>query len=71
MRNQTVKLGKLILYLSNYALKKNKKALKYAKGVDISNWTAKSGFIALKIEVEKLGISKMVNYKQVLVIRKL
>ena len=71
MQNQTVKLGKLILYLSNYALKENKKALKYAKGVDISNWTAKSDFIALKIEVEKLGISKMVNYKQVLVIRKL
>ena len=68
MQNQTVKLGKLILYLSNYALKKNKKAL---KGVDISNWTAKSDFIALKIEVEKLGISKMVYYKQVLVIRKL
>ena len=44
--------------LSNYATKKE---LKHAKGVDKSNLAGKSNFIALKAEVDKLDINKLVN----------
>ena len=49
---------KVVLDLSNHATKKE---LKDATGVDTSNLAAKSNFIALKAEVEKLDINKMVN----------
>ena len=44
--------------LSNYATKNQ---LDQATGVDTSDLTAKKNFIALKAEVEKLGINKLVN----------
>ena len=49
---------KVVLDLSNYATKKE---LYHATGVDISNLAAKKDFIALKAEVEKLDINKLVN----------
>ena len=49
---------KVVLDLSNYATKKE---LDYAAGVDTSNLAAKKDFIALKAEVQKLDISKLVN----------
>ena len=44
--------------MSNYATKKE---LEHATGVDTSNIAAKMYFVALKAEVEKLGINKFVN----------
>ena len=49
---------KVVLDLSNYA---NKKELKDATRVDTSGLAAKKVFMALKAEVEKLGINKLVN----------
>ena len=49
---------KVVLDLSNYATKKE---LDYAAGVDTSNLAAKKDFIALKAEVQKLDIRKLVN----------
>ena len=49
---------KVVLELSNYATKKE---LEHATGVDTSDLAAKSDFIALKAEVDKLGIDKLVN----------
>ena len=37
------------------------KILQHAIGVDISDWATKKGFIALKAEVGKLDIAKLVN----------
>ena len=37
------------------------KILEHAIGVDISDWATKKGFIALKAEVGKLDIAKLVN----------
>ena len=48
----------VVLYLSNYS---NKKALDHATDVDTSDLAAKKDFIALKAEVNKLDISKLVN----------
>ena len=48
----------VVLYLSNYS---NKKALDHAADVDTSDLAAKKDFIALKAEVDKLDISKLVN----------
>ena len=48
----------VVLYLSNYS---NKKALDHATDVDTSDLAAKKDFIALKAEVDKLDISKLVN----------
>ena len=48
----------VVLYLSNYS---NKKALDHATDVDTSDLAAKKDFIALKVEVDKLDISKLVN----------
>ena len=44
--------------LTNYAIKKEKED---PTGVDTSNLTAKKDFIALKAEVDKLDIDKLVN----------
>ena len=49
---------KVILDLLNYATRNE---LKDATGVDTSNLAAKKGFIALKGEVDKLGINKFLN----------
>ena len=49
---------KVVLYLSNYATKKE---LEHAKGVDTSDLAAKKYFIILKAEFEKLGIAKLVT----------
>ena len=48
----------VVLYLSNYS---NKKALDHATDVDTSDLAAKKDFIALKAEVDKLDIRKLVN----------
>ena len=48
---------KIILELSNYA---SKKELDHATGVDTSDLTARF-FIALKAEVDKRDINKLVN----------
>ena len=48
----------VVLDLSNYATKKE---LDHATGGDTSDWAAKKDFIALKTEVDKLGINKLVN----------
>ena len=48
----------VVLYLSNYS---NKKALDHAADVDTSDLAAKKDFIALKAEVDKLDIRKLVN----------
>ena len=48
----------VVLYLSNYS---NKKALDHTTDVDTSDLAAKKDFIALKAEVDKLDISKLVN----------
>ena len=37
------------------------KILEHAIGVDISDWATKKSFIALKAEVGKLDIAKLVN----------
>ena len=60
MKNQTdshIKV-KVVLDLSNYA---NKKELKHAAGIDISDLAATKDFISLKAEVDKLDITKPVN----------
>ena len=44
--------------VSNYPTKKE---LEHATGVDTSDSAAKKDFIALKAEVDKLGINKLVN----------
>ena len=49
---------KVVLDLSNYATKKE---LDHATCVDISDLAAKKGFTALKAEVEKLDIIKLIN----------
>ena len=49
---------RVALDLPNYATKKE---LDHATGVDTSNLAAKINFIALKAEVDKLGINKLVN----------
>ena len=46
------------LEFSNYATKKE---LEHATGVDTSNLAAKSNFIALKAEINKLDVKKLVN----------
>ena len=48
---------KLLLDLSNYATKN----LNDATGIDTPNFAAKRDFIALKAEVDKLGINKFAN----------
>ena len=49
---------KVVLDLSSYATKKE---LTETIGVDTSNFATKSNFIALKAEVDKLDINKLVN----------
>ena len=49
---------KVVLDLSNYAIKDK---LNDAADVDTSNLAAKSNFVVLKSEVEKLDIYKFVN----------
>ena len=49
---------KVVLDLTNYATKKE---LDHATGVDTSDLAAKKDFIALKAEVDKLDINKLVN----------
>ena len=49
---------KLVLDFSNYATKKE---LDHVKGADTSSLAAKKDFIALKAEVDKLDITKLVN----------
>ena len=49
---------KVVLDLTNYATKKE---LEHASGVDTSDLDAKKDFIALKAEVDKLHINKLVN----------
>ena len=49
---------KVVLDLSNYATKKE---LGHANGIDTSDLAAKKDFIALKAEVDKLDINKLVN----------
>ena len=49
---------KVLLDLSNYATKKE---LEHATGIDTSDLTVKKFFIALKAEVDKLGINKLTN----------
>ena len=44
--------------MTNYATKKE---LDHATGVDTPDWAAKKDFIALKPEVAKLDINKLVN----------
>ena len=50
--------AKVALALSNYGTKKE---LDYATGVDTSDLAAKKGFTALKAEIDKLDINKLVN----------
>ena len=50
---------KIVLDLSNYATKKE---LDHATGVDTSDLDAKEDFIALKAEVDKLCINKLVHF---------
>ena len=49
---------KVVLDLSNYA---NKKELDHGTGVDKSDLAAKKDFIAVKPEVDKLDINKLIN----------
>ena len=49
---------KVLLDLSNYAVKKE---LSNATGVDTFNLASKCDLIALKAQVEKLDINKLVN----------
>ena len=49
---------KVLLDLSSYATRKE---LQHATGVDTSNLAAKSVFIPLKAEVDKLDINELVN----------
>ena len=59
IQNQVIKHKvKVILDLSNYATKKD---LDNATMVNTSDLAAKKDFIALKAEVDKLDINKLVN----------
>ena len=49
---------KVVLDLSNYATKKE---LEHATGIDTFDLAAKKDFIALKAEVKKLDINKLIN----------
>ena len=49
---------KVVLDFSNYATIKE---LKHPTSVDTSNLVAKSDFIILKAEVDKIGINKLAN----------
>ena len=49
---------KVVLDLSNHA---NKKELDHGTGVDKSDLAAKKDFIAVKPEVDKLDINKLIN----------
>ena len=49
---------KVVLDLPNYSTKKE---LDHASGVDTSDLTAKKDFTALKAEVDKLDINKLMN----------
>ena len=49
---------KVVFDLSDYATKKE---LEHATGIDTSDLAAKKDFIALKAEVDKLDINKLVN----------
>ena len=49
---------KVVLYMSNYALKKE---LEHAAGIDASDLGAKKDFIVLKAEVDKLAINKLTS----------
>ena len=51
---------KIVLDLSNYATIKE---LGHATGVDTSDLAVKKDFIALKVEVDKLGINKLVTVR--------
>ena len=53
---------KVVLDLSNYATKNE---FRHATSVDASDLDAKKDFIALKDEVEKLDINKLVNVKTI------
>ena len=50
--------GKVVLHLPNYAIKKE---LENATGFDTIDLDAKKIFVALKAEVDKLDIAKLVN----------
>ena len=54
---------KVVLDFSNYATKTE---LSNATGVDRSNLAAKNDFIALKAEVDKPGITKLLNVSTIL-----
>ena len=49
---------KVVLDFSNYATKKE---LDHATGIDTSDLAAKKDFAALKAEIEKLEINKLLN----------
>ena len=49
--------------MSNYAAKKE---LEHAAGIAIADLAAKKDFIALKAEVVKLDINKLVNFPNIL-----
>ena len=49
---------KVVLQLSNYATRKD---LEHATGIDTSDVAAKKDFAALKAEVDKQEINKLVN----------
>ena len=49
---------KVVLYLTNYVTKKE---LEHAKGIDTSDLAVKKNFVALKSELDKLGVNKFVN----------
>ena len=51
---------KVVLDLSNYATKKE---FDHATGVDTSDLPAKTDFIALKAEVDKVDINNLVNVR--------
>ena len=51
---------KVVLDLSNYATKKE---FDHATGVDTSDLAAKTDFIALKAEVDKVDINNLVNVR--------
>ena len=56
--NHVIDKVKVVLDLPNYSTKKE---LDHATGVDTSDLAAKKDFIALKAEVDKLDINKLVN----------
>ena len=49
---------KVVLDLSNYATKEE---LEHATGIDTSDLAVKKDFIALRAEVDKLDINKLIN----------